>query len=216
MITLPIHNAAGAQVSTVEIDPAEFGGTVNKQLLHDVVVMHQANLRVGTHFTKTRGEVAGSGKKLFRQKGTGNARVGQKRSPKRRGGGVAWGPKPRDYSYYLPKKARRNATRSALLSKLLDQEAVVVDGLSLGAPKTKDMTKVLKALGLSGETCLVTTNGVDRNVYLSGRNIHGVEVLPVGELNAYAILRRKRLLLTTQALEALRASAKANSNEGNS
>src|SRR5437762_4380856 len=112
----------GDSVGTVEIDPAEFGGHINRQLLHDVVLMYLANQRAGTHSTLRRGEVAGSTKKLFRQKGTGNARVGTRRSNKRRGGGTAKGPKPRDYEYHLPKKAVQTATKMAVLSKLKDQE----------------------------------------------------------------------------------------------
>ncbi|HEV3204507.1 MAG TPA: 50S ribosomal protein L4, partial [Gemmataceae bacterium] len=122
MLTVNVYNGQGEEIGTVEIDPAEFGGTVNKQLLHDVVLMHLANQRAGTHSTLRRGEVAGSTKKLFRQKGTGNARVGTRRTNKRRGGGTAKGPKPRDYEYHLPKKAVRAATRMALLSKFQDQE----------------------------------------------------------------------------------------------
>lgn len=204
MITLPVKNPDGEQVATVEIDPAEFGGTVNRQLLHDAVVMYQANLRAGTHKSKRRGEVAGSKRKLFRQKGTGNARVGTRRTNKRRGGGTTKGPLPRDYSYAMPKKARQLATRMAVLSKFLDAEAVVVDGLQLGEPKTKQMAGILGKLGLTGESCLIATSGIDRNVVLSARNIHRVDILPATELNAFAVLRRKRLLLTTQALEALR------------
>src|SRR4249920_1223952 len=129
MLSLDVQNVKGEKVGTVTIDPAEFGGEVNKQLLHDVVLMHLANQRAGTHSTLRRGEVAGSTKKLFRQKGTGNARVGTRRTNKRRGGGTAKGPKPRDYEYHLPKKAVRAATRMALLSKLQDNEAVIVDAL---------------------------------------------------------------------------------------
>lgn len=210
MITLPVMSPEGQQLSTIEVDPAEFGGTVNKQLLHDAVVMYQANLRQGTHSTKTRGEVAGSKKKLFRQKGTGNARVGSKRTGKRRGGGVAHGPKPRDYSYTMPKKARRLATRMAILSKLLDNEAVVVDGFTVDAPKTKQVAGVLKALGLNTQSCLITTAGLNQPLYLSARNIPGVELLPAAELNALSLLRRKRLLLTKDALETLRAVGKSN------
>ena len=113
----------GQTVGTVEIDPAEFGGKINRQLLHDVVLMYLANQRAGTHRTLRRGEVAGSTKKLFRQKGTGNARVGTKRTNKRRGGGTAKGPKPRDYEYHLPKKAVRAATRMAILSKFARQRS---------------------------------------------------------------------------------------------
>src|SRR5207245_1059479 len=120
MVTLNVYNRTGESIGTVEIDPAEFGGKINKQLLHDVVIMYLANQRAGTHSTLRRGEVAGSTKKLFRQKGTGNARVGTRRTNKRRGGGTAKGPKPRDYEYHLPKKAVRAATRMALLSKFQD------------------------------------------------------------------------------------------------
>src|SRR5207247_11251358 len=129
MLNLNVYNRQGESVGTVEIDPAEFGGEVNRQLLHDVVIMHLANQRAGTHSTLRRGEVSGSTKKLFRQKGTGNARVGPRRTNKRRGGGTAKGPKPRDYEYHLPKQAVRAATRMALLSKFQDQETVVVDEL---------------------------------------------------------------------------------------
>src|ERR671922_410256 len=146
MLTLNVYNSSGSQVGTVDVDEAEFGGTVNKQLLHEVVVMHLANQRAGTHSTLRRGEVAGSTKKLFRQKGTGNARVGTRRTNKRKGGGTAKGPKPRDYEYHLPKKAVRAATRMAILSKFQDNEAVIVDQLSLPEAKTKQMAGVLKAL----------------------------------------------------------------------
>src|SRR4051794_5889536 len=139
-------NTQGQSVGTVEIDPAEFGGKINKQLLHDVVLMYLANQRAGTHSTLRRGEVSGSTKKLFRQKGTGNARVGPRRSNKRRGGGTAKGPKPRDYEYHLPKKAVRAATRMAVLSKLQDKEAVIIDGLKVAEIKTKAMAEILGKL----------------------------------------------------------------------
>src|SRR5436305_11754307 len=123
MVTLNVYNRQGETVGTVEVDPEEFGGTINRQLLHDVVVMHLANQRAGTHSTLRRGEVAGSTTKLFRQKGTGNARVGTRRTNKRRGGGTAKGPKPRDNEQHLPRKAVRAATRMAPLSKVQEQEA---------------------------------------------------------------------------------------------
>src|SRR5437660_345280 len=122
-LSLNVLNGQGQTVGTVEVDPAAFGGGINKQLLHEVVLMYLANQRAGTHSTLRRGEVAGSTKKLFRQKGTGNARVGTRRTNKRKGGGTAKGPKPRDYEYHLPKKAVRAATRMAILSKFQDQEA---------------------------------------------------------------------------------------------
>jgi large subunit ribosomal protein L4 len=204
MLTLNVYNRQGETVGTVEVDPAAFGGSINKQLLHDVVLMHLANQRAGTHSTLRRGEVAGSTKKLFRQKGTGNARVGTRRTNKRKGGGTAKGPKPRDYEYHLPKKAVRAATRMALLSKFQDQEAVIIDELSFAEPKTKQMVGVLKALKLDGTTCLVGTAGHEPAVYKSARNIAGVEVFPTSQFNAYAVLRPKKLLLTRAALEELK------------
>jgi len=208
MLNLNVYNRQGESVGTVEIDPDEFGGSVNRQLLHDVVVMHLANRRAGTHSTLRRGEVAGSTKKLFRQKGTGNARAGTRRTNKRRGGGTAKGPKPRDYEYHLPKKAVRAATRMAILSKFQDQEAIVVDDLDLQEAKTKQMAAVFKALKIKGLTCLVGTAGRDEKVFRSARNLPGVEVAPTAQFNAYAVLRPKRLLLTKAALEELRKKKK--------
>lgn len=211
-LSVNVFNSAGQAVGTVEIDPAELGGKVNRQLLHDVVLMHLANQRAGTHSTKRRGEVAGSTKKLFRQKGTGNARVGPRRTNKRRGGGTAKGPKPRDYEYHLPKKAVRAATRMALLSKFQDQEAVVVDDLKLAEIKTKQMAEILHALKLNDTTCLVGLGDKDiddkKTIYLSARNIHGIQVSPARQLNAYTLLRPKRLLLTRAAVDELCKKAK--------
>jgi len=201
-------NRQGESVGTVEVDPEEFGGKVNRQLLHDVVLMYLANQRAGTHSTLRRGEVSGSTKKLFRQKGTGNARVGTRRTNKRRGGGTAKGPKPRDYEYHLPKKAVRKATRMAVLSKLQDKEAVIIDDLTLPEIKTKQVEGILKALKLNGISCLISMAGRDETLYKSARNLRGVEVLPASQLNAYMVLRQKRLLLTRAALEELRQKAK--------
>jgi large subunit ribosomal protein L4 len=206
MLSLNVYNRQGETVGKVEVDPQEFGGKINRQLLHDVVLMHLANQRAGTHSTLRRGEVAGSTKKLFRQKGTGNARVGTRRTNKRRGGGTAKGPKPRDYEYHLPKKAVRAATRMALLSKFQDQETLVIDELKFTSAKTKPMVAILKALKLDGTTCLVGIADHDPMVYKSARNIQGVEVAPAAQMNAYTVLRQKRLLLTRAALEALRKS----------
>jgi large subunit ribosomal protein L4 len=207
-LSLPVYNRQGQSIETIMVDPADFGGKVSKQLLHDAVIMYQANQRAGTHSTLRRGEVAGSTKKLFRQKGTGNARVGNKRTNKRRGGGTTKGPKPRDYSYRMPKKAMRAATRMAVLSKLQDNEVVIVDDLAFAAPKTKEMAGVLKALNLGETTCLIGTAGAQPTVYKSARNIRGVEILPAAEFNAYNVLRPKRLLLTRAALDELKAIAK--------
>jgi large subunit ribosomal protein L4 len=207
MLSLNVYNRQGETVGTVEVDPEEFGGTVNRQLLHDVVLMHLANRRAGTHSTLRRGEVAGSTKKLFRQKGTGNARVGTRRTNKRKGGGTAKGPKPRDYEYHLPKKAVRAATRMAVLSKFQDQEALVVEDLSFPEIKTKQVVGVLKALNLDKSTCLVGIAVPDANLYKSARNIAGVEVTPASQFNAYTVLKQKKLLLTRAALDELRKAA---------
>src|SRR4051794_27015690 len=145
MLTVPIYNPAGERVGEESIDPADFGGEVNKQLLHDVVLMHLANRRVGTVNTRGRADVAGSGKKLFRQKGTGNARVGAKRTNKRKGGGVAFARRNRDYSYAMPKKAVRTAIRMALLSKFQDGQALVLGGLGTTGPDAKPQTKAVAA-----------------------------------------------------------------------
>lgn len=223
-MNLKVMNTEGKEVGTVQVDPAEFGGTVNRQLLHDVVLMQLANKRAGTHSTLRRGEVAGSTKKIFRQKGTGRARAGTKRTNKRVGGGTAKGPKPRDYEYHMPKKAVRAATRMAVLSKLQDQEAVILDKLDLQEAKTGQMSKILGALNLRGKkdvvgkgydkridgvTCLVGLDQANEKVWLSSRNIQGVAVLPVNEFNALTIMRQKRLVLTRDALETLRKGAKA-------
>jgi large subunit ribosomal protein L4 len=213
-LNLSVYNMQGAAVGTIEVDPADLGGKINKQLLHEVVLMYLANRRAGTHSTLRRGEVAGSTKKLFRQKGTGNARVGTRRTNKRRGGGTVKGPKPRDYEYHLPKKAVRSATRMALLSKLQDHETVVVDELKLPEIKTKQMVEVLRALDLDGTTCLVGLGAKDidenRTVYMSARNIPGLEIFPTSQFNAYNVLRPKRLLLTRAALEELCKTARWN------
>jgi large subunit ribosomal protein L4 len=231
MIAIPVFNAAGERVGEESIDPALFGGEVNKQLLHDVVVMHLAARRVGTVNTRGRADVAGSGKKLFRQKGTGNARAGSKRTNKRVGGGVAFARRNRDYRYAMPKKAVRTAIRMALLSKFQDQQAIIIDGLKLEKPRTKEVVKVLSAIVrpdlteaqsasadgqskreardrmLAGRTILIGLPGNDPVLYRSARNIEGVQVAPVAEFNTYDILKQRYLILTREALAALKERA---------
>ncbi len=204
MATLKVYNEAGGEVGTYEIDTAQIADRINKQLLHDAVVMYQANLRQGTHSAKTRGEVSGSTKKMYRQKGTGNARAGSKRTNVRRGGGVARTIKPRDYSYRMNRKAVRLATRMAIRSKIDDGELVVVDKLGFDEPKTGRMASVLKALGLDGATTLVATADYDVAVYKSGRNLAGVSVQPVRELNALSVLKPRRVLVTRDALDKIK------------
>src|SRR5580698_4939664 len=152
-IAVPVFNRTGEQVGTIDVDPNDFGGKISSRLMHEAVLMYEASRRSGTHSTLRRGEVAGSTKKLFKQKGTGNARVGTRRTNKRRGGGTAKGPKPRDYSYRLPKKAVRAATRMAILCKIKDNEALIIDDLKLPEIKTKEMAQILKNLQLAKTSC---------------------------------------------------------------
>jgi len=208
-MNLAVYDMAGKQVGSYEIDPAELAPKVSKQLLHDAVVMYQANARQGTQKTKTRGEVAGSTKKLYRQKGTGNARAGARRSGTRRGGGHIFAKRPRDFGWRMPRKALQTATRMALASRIADDEVKLLDSLAVAAPKTKTVAGMLAALGLGEKTVLVSHEKHDANVWKSARNIAGVSVAPVAELNAWAILRPRSIVMTKAALEAFRASAKA-------
>lgn len=207
MTTIPIYDRNGAEVGTYEIDPAELAPRINKQLLHDAAVMYQANQRQGTARSKTRGEVAGSTKKMYRQKGTGNARAGHRRSGVRRGGGHIHAVRNRDYSYRLPRKALRAATRMAIAAKIRSGGLVVIDQLVFDAPRTKEMFGILKALKLSEQSTLVTTDGYDANVYKSARNIARVTISPVAELNVLNVLQPKRMLVTKAALDTLRQKA---------
>jgi large subunit ribosomal protein L4 len=209
MVSLPIYDRTGAQVGTYEIDPAELAPRISKQLLHDVVVMYQANQRQGTFRSKSRADVAGTTKKMYRQKGTGNARAGSRRSPIRVGGGHAFHKEPRSFYYRLPKKAIRLATRMALASRIADGEVTLIDDLAFAAPKTSQAAAIVKALKLDGQRLLVTTAGYDVNVYKSIRNLDQVSVLPVAELNALAILHPRRLLVTKAALDSFRQKAAA-------
>ncbi len=232
MLTIPVFNPAGEKVGEETIDPADFGGEINKQLLHDVVLMHLAARRVGTVNTRGRADVAGSGKKLFRQKGTGNARAGSKRTNKRKGGGVAFARRNRDYRYTMPKKAVRAAVRMALLSKFQDGQVIVLDGLALNQPKTREVAQALRsirrpdlredeAVESVGETkAQALARTLDRRsillgipthdpvIHRSARNIEGVMVAPVTEFNTYDVLKQRYLVLTREALARLKEQVK--------
>jgi large subunit ribosomal protein L4 len=215
-MSLTIYDRSGKDVGQYDIDPTDFAPRINKQLLHDVVVMYQSNQRQGTAQTKSRGMVAGTTKKMYRQKGTGNARAGSRRSGIRRGGGHIFHKMPRDWTYRLPRKALQLATRMALASKIRDEQVTVIDDLKFDAPKTRDMAAILSALKCNGETLLVATAAHDANVYKSIRNIAQVDVSPVGDLNAYTILTPRRLLITRAALDKMKEQAKANGKAANS
>ncbi|WP_425615170.1 50S ribosomal protein L4 [Anatilimnocola sp. NA78] len=208
MVSLPVYDRAGKEVGKYEIDPAQIAPSINKQLLHDVVVMYQASRRMGTHKTKTRSEVRGTTKKMYRQKGTGNARAGSKQAAQRRGGGHVFALRNRDYSYRLPKKAIQSATRMAIATKLQSQDVIVLDELSLSAPKTKDVANLLKALQLQGVSLMLATEKLDPMVYKSARNIDRVTVAPVADLNALSVLVPKKLVVTRAALDLIRDRAK--------
>ena len=209
MVSLSVFNKSGAEVGKYEIDPDAIAPKISQQLLHDVVVMYQASARQGTHRTKDRSDVAGTTKKMYRQKGTGNARAGSRRAPQRRGGYHVFALRPRDYSYRLPRKAVQAATRMAIARKLRSEDIVVIDELAFSEPKTKEMAGILKALKLTGKTTLVTTAALDQNVFRSARNIDKVTVSNVGELNALAVLQPRKMLITRAALDAIKERAAA-------
>lgn len=204
MISLPIQDASGQQVGVYEFDPSELASGINKQLLHDVVVMYQTNLRLGSAKTKSRGDVKGCKKKMYKQKGTGRARMGNKRTPMRRGGGHAFAKKPMDWSYRLPKKAIALATRMAILSKFQDNEVTILSDFKLAEVKTKQVAGLLKTLGLAETSCLLTTAGLDGDVWRAARNIPKVTVSPACELNAYKVLLQRKFVVTKAALDQIR------------
>jgi large subunit ribosomal protein L4 len=214
MSSLTVYDRTGKEVGQYDIDPAELAPRISKQLLHDVVVMYQSNQRLGTAQTKSRGMVAGTTKKMYRQKGTGNARAGSRRSGIRRGGGHIFHKMPRDWTYRLPRKALQLATRMALASKIRDSQVTVIDELKFDAPKTRDMAGILSALKWDGKTLLVATAGHDANVYKSARNIASVEVSPVAELNAWTLLAPRRILITRAALDKFKEQTKVSRKSG--
>lgn len=199
MPTIKLYNMEGSDIGEMELSDRVFGIEPNESVVHEAVVQYQAGLRRGTSSTKSRGEVRGGGRKPWRQKGTGRARAGTSRSPLWRGGAIIFGPKPRDYSYTIPKKKRNLALRSVLSDKVNEKTMWVVDGLSFDAPKTKDMVKVLDALKLNGKTLVVLAD--DNNAVMkSARNIPGVTPVTVGDLNVYDMLKHGNLLITKEAV----------------
>ena len=214
MPKLTVYDRKGKKVGTYNVEPTDFAPRVSKQLLHDAVVMYQANHRQGSHKTKNRSEVSGSTRKLYKQKGTGNARAGQRRSGVRRSGGHIFARRPRDYAYRLPRKALQMATCMALASKVEDDELVVIDDLKFDEPRTRDLVAILRTLGCDDDTLLVATAGYDRNVYKSARNIADVDISPAAELNALSILSSRRLLVTKAALDELKERAASKASNG--
>ncbi|NMB01605.1 MAG: 50S ribosomal protein L4 [Firmicutes bacterium] len=201
MPKVAVFNMEGKQVGELELSDAIFGVEVNQDLMHKVVLSQLANRRQGTVSTKTRGLVSGGGRKPWRQKGTGRARQGSTRSPQWVGGGVVFGPTPRDFSYRLPKKARRAALKSALSAKAAAGNIVVLDELNINGPKTKVMASMFKALDV--QKPLLVTAEWDKNVELSARNIPGAVVAKSVGLNVYDILNSQKLVITKDAVTKL-------------
>jgi large subunit ribosomal protein L4 len=200
-VQVPVYNLAGEEVRKIKISDAVFGVPFNAAVVHQVMVGLQANARQGTAASKSRGEVVGSTKKLYRQKGTGYARAGSKKSPTRRGGGSAFGPKPRDYRQETPRKMRRLALRCVLSSKLGDGDLKILETFDFNEPKTKKMIDVLTALGIES-SALIVTPAPEENVIKSARNIPEITTTPAGALNILDILSHKTLLMTEAAVRA--------------
>jgi large subunit ribosomal protein L4 len=199
---MDIYNENGESVGQMELS-AEIANTpINSDVIHQVVLMHLANRRSGTASTKTRAEVKGSGRKLFRQKGSGMARMGMRRTPSRVGGGVAFGPRPRDYSYKVPKKVKLMAIKGALADKLQNDKIVVVDSLSMDRPRTRELLGIIRKLGFQKEEkVMVVLDTHDENILLSARNIPGLNINLWDSLNTYNILWHDRFLITQKALQ---------------
>jgi len=198
-VQVPVYSLTGDVVKQIEISDEVFAVPFNEAVVHQALVRQQANTRQGTASTKTRSEVSGSSRKLFRQKGTGSARAGSLRSPLRRGGGIAFGPKPRSYHQAIPKKIRQLALRCVLSAKVKDGELVVMEELKLDEPRTKEMVRILAALGVDSSVLIVTAEPED-NVIKSARNLEGTKTTPASLLNVVDILSYKVLLMTVPAI----------------
>ena len=196
---IPVYNLTGKVVDHIEISDHVFGVSLNQAVVHQVMVGQLANARQGTASTKTRGEVAGSTRKLFRQKGTGSARAGSIKSPLRRGGGITFGPRPRSYRQTIPKKMRRLALRNVLSAKVRDKELIVLEQLEMAHPKTKEMVQVLAALGVDSSALIITASP-EENVSKSVRNLPRIKPMPASLLNVVDILSYKMLCMTVAAV----------------
>ena len=201
-MTVDVVNQQNEKVGSLDLRDEVFGGRIKTDLIHESVVRANAAARRGTHATKTRAMVSGSGKKPWRQKGTGRARVGEIRNPLWRKGGTVFGPQPRSYEYQLPKKVEKGALRAALSQKLRDGAVVVVDALSVTEIKTKAAAEMLRRLGIDGKALLVDVKPEDK-LALSVRNIEGIRVLPSNRVSARDVMNTRRVVLTQAALEKL-------------
>ncbi|WP_411348993.1 50S ribosomal protein L4 [Paenibacillus sp. WLX2291] len=200
MPKVALYSIDGSQVGEIELSDSVFGIEPNASVLHDAVVMQRASLRLGTHKVKGRSEVRGGGRKPWKQKGTGRARQGSIRSPQWKGGGVVFGPTPRSYTFKLPKKVRRLAIKSALSSKVIANEIIVLDALTLNSPKTKDFVAILNKLNVDRKALIVAPE-YDNNVALSARNIPGVKFVAADGVNVLDVLLHDKLILTKDAVQ---------------
>lgn len=200
MPKVALYNTSGTQVGEIELADSIFGITPNTHVIHDAVIMQRASQRAGTHKTKGRSEVRGGGRKPWKQKGTGRARQGSIRSPQWKGGGIVFGPTPRSYAYKLPKKVRRLAIKSVLSAKVADNEIIVLDGLTLNAPKTKLFAEVLKNLK-ADRKALVVAAGYDDHIALSSRNIPGVKFVTAEGINVLDVIGHDKLIITKEAVQ---------------
>jgi large subunit ribosomal protein L4 len=198
-VQISVYNNAGQEIDKIDIDEAIFGVEPNEAVVHQALVRQLANSRQGTADTKTRREVSGSSRKLYRQKHTGMARAGNRRSPLRRGGGIIFGPHPRSYRQAMPKKMRRLAIRSILSAKVAGEELKVIDSFGLEEPKTKQMVQVLQALGIKAPALLVTAE-LDMTVFKAARNIAKVKTMPANMLNVVDLISHNTLLMTVDAV----------------
>jgi large subunit ribosomal protein L4 len=202
MLNIAVYNQEGQKVKDTELNENVFGIEPNNQAIFDMVLLQRASWRQGTHKVKNRTEVAGGGKKPWRQKGTGRARQGSTRAPQWRGGGVVFGPTPRSYGFKLNRKVRQLALKSALSQKVIDEELTVLDGISFDAPKTKSMVAVLKAFE-ADRKALIVIEGENTNVELAARNIPGVKVVDSKGINVYDILNSDKMFVTESAVKAI-------------
>lgn len=200
MPKVALFNVSGSQVGEVELNDAVFGIEPNTHVLHDAVLLQRASLRAGTHKVKGRSEVRGGGRKPWKQKGTGRARQGSIRSPQWVGGGTVFGPTPRSYSFKLPKKVRRLAIKSALSAKVIDQDVIVLDALTLNSPKTKEFAAVLNNLK-ADRKALIVASSYDDNIALSARNIPGVTFVAADGINVLDVLTHDKLIITKEAVQ---------------
>jgi len=209
MITIPVHNREGKEIESLTVDEAIFGGRVRYALLKQAIVMYHANKRVGTAATKSRGMVEGSTRKIYKQKGTGNARAGNIRTGVRRGGGVIFAKTARDFGKDMPRKQRQLARDSAILAKLQVGNLVVIDELKFEKPKTKDFVKMLGNLKID-RSCLVTISQPDENIYKSARNVPSIVIMKAVDLNAGDICSKQKMLFTKEAFLGLIEKDKKN------